>query len=79
METKRELEDRVNFRQAEKPPVMPACRNCKNFIYDASDRMGMRGPIVEKIAKRCVANACKVTSNLLCDLHSFCYADKRDV
>lgn len=78
-ETPQERARRINCRPAEKPPVMPACRNCKSFTYDASDRMGARGPIVEKIAKRCTLNGWNTTSNVLCDLHEFRHADRRDV
>lgn len=78
-ETKQERARRINCREAEKPPVMPACRNCKHFTYDASDRIGARGPIVEKIAKRCTLNDWNTTSNVLCDLHDFRHADRRDV
>lgn len=68
----------VNCRQAEKPPIMPACRNCKHFTYDACDRMGMRSDYVEKIGKRCTLNKFNVTSNIVCDLHEFKHHDKRD-
>lgn len=77
-----DLKDRhraVNCRKAEKPPVMPACRNCKHFTYDAHDHMGARGHTVEKVGKRCVINKFNVTSNVLCDLHEFRHADRRDV
>lgn len=76
---KQELQRLVNCRPAEKPPVMPACRNCKYFTYDACDRMGMRGDYIEKISKRCTLNEFNVTSNIVCDKHEFKHADKRDV
>lgn len=77
-ETPQERARRVNCRQAEKPPVMPACRNCKSFTYDAGDRMGARGMYIEKTAKRCTLNEFNVTSNVVCDLHEFKYPDRRD-
>lgn len=69
----------VNCRKAEKPPVMPACRNCKQFTYDESERMGNAGYTSEKIGKRCTINKFRTTSNVVCDLHEYRHADKRDV
>ena len=69
----------VNLRQADKPPVMPACKNCRYFTYDAADRMGSRGDYIEKTKKRCTSLVIKVTSSLVCDQHEFRHADKRDV
>lgn len=78
-QNRKDLNRRVNFRLAEKPPIMPACRNCKGFTYTASERCGMRGDYIEKIGKRCTINGIKVTSNVLCDLHGFKHNDHRDV
>ncbi|OFJ46407.1 hypothetical protein BA896_021885 [Janthinobacterium lividum] len=69
----------VNCRPAQKPPIMAACRNCKHFSYDASDRMGAKGPIVEKVGKFCTLNKFKTTSNVVCDGHEFRHADHRDI
>lgn len=69
----------LNCRQADKPSIMPACKNCKHFTYTASDRMGASGYYEEKIGKRCTLNDWKTTSNTLCDLHEFRHHDHRDV
>jgi hypothetical protein len=69
----------VNIRKARKPEIVPACKNCKHFTYDASERMGMRGDYIEKMGKRCTSLAINVTSNLVCDLHEFRHVDHRDV
>ncbi len=69
----------VNIRQSDKPPVMPACKNCKHHSYDAGERMGAKGEYFEKTNRRCTQLVIKVTTRLVCDLHEFRHADHRDV
>lgn len=74
-----ETRDKFNFRKAPKAPIMPACRNCKHFTYDASEREGMRGAYTEKRGTRCTFHITTITSNILCDAHEFRHSDRRDV
>ena len=69
----------VNIRQSAIPPVMPACRNCKNFTYVTDDRKGVRGMYLEKSGRRCTELNIKVAGRLVCDLHEFKHPDRRDV
>lgn len=69
----------VNIRQSDKPPVMPACKNCQHHAYEAGDRMGAKGEYIEKTGRRCVNLQIRVTTRLVCDLHAFKHADRRDV
>lgn len=41
--------------------------------------MGMRSDYIEKTGKRCTLNKFNVSSNIVCDLHAFRHADRRDV
>lgn len=69
----------ANIRQSEKPPIMPACKNCQHHTYDAGERMGAKGDYIEKTGRRCIKLNIRVTTRLLCDLHAFRHADRRDV
>lgn len=68
----------VNIRKADKPPVMPACKNCRHHTYDADDRWGARGEYLEKSNRRCTQLNIRVTTRLVCDLHAFKHDDRRD-
>ena len=69
----------VNIRQSEKPPIMAACKNCQHHTYDSGERMGAKGDYLEKTARRCIKLGINVTTRLVCDLHTFRHADRRDV
>jgi hypothetical protein len=62
-----------------KPEILPACKNCKHFIYDGDDRMSLRGKLTfRKIRLRCTNLGVTVQNNCTCDKHEFAYADRRD-
>jgi len=76
-----ELRRRVNYRQVvvPKPEILPACKNCKHFRFDADDRQNFKGELTfRKIKLRCDFLKVPVLNNCVCDTHEFCYSDRRD-
>lgn len=68
----------VNIRKADKPSIMPACKNCRYHTYNADERMGAKGQYTEKTGRRCIQLQIRVTTRLVCDLHAFKHADRSD-
>lgn len=68
----------VNFRRADKPPVMPACRNCAHYRYTAEDRMSVKGATFGRSNQHCAVNGFMVTTTRVCDRHEFKHRDRRD-
>lgn len=76
-----EVRSLVNYRQVvvPKPEILPACKNCKHFRFDADDRQNFKGELTfRKIKLRCVVLKVSVLNNCVCDTHEFCYSDRRD-
>lgn len=61
------------------PEVLPACKNCKTFCYDADDRMSLRGELtLRRVNLRCTQFGFGVSFESVCDKHAFRHADRRD-
>lgn len=62
-----------------KPPILAACRNCKNLRYDSDDRMSTKGELtIRAINRRCDLLGFPVTSGSVCDRHEFARSDRSD-
>jgi hypothetical protein len=70
----------VGFRKVirPEPEILPACRNCTHFIYDADDREGWKGITFRRINLQCRLHRFGVTLDSICNLHGFRHADRRD-
>lgn len=76
-----EVRGLVNYRKVvvPKPEILPACKNCKHFAFDADDRQSFKGELTFwKIKLRCKVLRVSVLNNCVCDTHEFCYSDRRD-
>lgn len=61
------------------PEILPACKNCTRFKYDADDRQGFNGEITfRRVNLECGLHRFGVTLDSLCDSHGFRHADRRD-
>lgn len=72
---------RVNYRKVivPKPEILPACKNCTHFAYDADDRENFKGEITfRKVRLHCVVLKTPVLNNCVCDEHDFYHADRSD-
>lgn len=73
-----QAQGQVGFRNRAKPDVLPACRNCAHYVYDAEDRMGPAGETVSRGNQRCGKHHFPVAMNKVCDDHNFKHRDRRD-
>jgi hypothetical protein len=73
------LRDSVFYRKASPVAViLPACRNCTHFVYDADDRMTLKGVSFRRTKLRCGSHHFAVTLDMVCDTHAFHHASRRD-
>lgn len=68
----------VNYRDAETPAVVAACKNCAEYRSDQDERMGMKGSYMERTNSRCILHKFPVKRNAVCDRHMFMHTDRRD-
>lgn len=69
---------RCGFRNADKPAIVPACRNCIAYLYDAEDRFGPSGETFTRSNQRCHLHLIRVSRNTVCNDHQFKHRDRRD-
>lgn len=64
-----------------KPPVLPACKNCRHLVYSAASISGsLRGELIfRKSYQRCILLNIRVLANCICNEHGFKHANGRDV
>ena len=71
----------LDFKKAvpPEPKRYAQCRNCKHFVYDDSERLGLRGQLLfTKINTRCRLNEIAVQLGTVCKTHEFAYSDRSD-
>ena len=73
--------DAAGFRKAvpPEPTKFAQCRNCKNFRYDDSDYMTLKGDMAfRKTNLRCAVHQFSVSMGTVCESHEFQYANRGD-
>lgn len=76
-----ELVARIGLKKAmpPEPKRYAQCRNCKSFVYDDSERLGLSGKLLFiKQNTRCNTHHVAVQLGMVCDDHAFAYADRSD-
>lgn len=71
----------LDFKKAvpPEPKAYAQCRNCKHFVYDDSERLGLRGQLLfVKTNTRCRQHGIAVQLGTVCKTHEFAYANRGD-
>lgn len=61
------------------PKRYAQCRNCKNFVYDDNEYLGLKGDLrFRKSNLRCRVHLVSVSMGTVCDAHEFAYTNRSD-